>query len=88
MDIATKAYFDSQCKGKSAQACQDAIGNAPALSVRNVKTNQLVQLYDARLVQGVQNPYYAVLKFGADGMCSEIMVVQIPASTKTDPIIK
>ena len=85
VDIATKAYFDSKCKGKSVQACQDAVGNPPALSVRNVKTNQLVQLYDARLVQGVQKPYYAVLFFGTDEICAEIKVAQIPASTKDNP---
>lgn len=85
VDIATKAYFDSKCKGKSVQACQDAIGAAPALSVRNVKTNQFLQLYDARLVQGVQKPYYAILGFGNDGLCNEIRVAQVPASTADNP---
>lgn len=82
VDVATMAYFDGKCKGKSAQACQDNLGTVPALSVRNVKTNQLVQLYDARLAKDLQKPYYGILFFGPDGLCCDIKVAQVAASTK------
>lgn len=85
VDAATSAYFSDKCKGKSLQGCQDSVGTPPVLTARNVTTGQLVQLYDARLVKGVQRSYYAVIRFNPDGMCSEVKVVKVAASTESNP---
>jgi hypothetical protein len=89
VDATTYAYFREKCLGQSSETCQVNIGHGPpALSVRNVTTGQLVELYDARVVKDLQKPYYAVLRFGPDGTCSEVRVATVAASTRDEPIAR
>ena len=87
VDTATYGYFKDKCLGRSPSDCQKNIGQGPpALSAQHVSTGELVQLYDARLVKDVQRPYYAVLRFGgAGGVCSQINIVGVAASSAKDP---
>lgn len=86
VDTATYTYFREKCIGQTSEACQMNTGHGPpVLSVRNVRTGQLIQLYDARLVKDVQRPYYAVLFFGNDGNCADIKVIKIAASSTDNP---
>jgi hypothetical protein len=88
-DLIKGAIYESKCEGKSPEECEKALElGKPLLSVRNIKSNNLVQLYDADLIEvdGVTKPHYCVLKFDASDRCEDVDVVEAAASTEKEPM--
>ncbi len=57
------------------------IARVDFLAYRDLGTGQLVQIYEATFIPGVQKPCCAVLQFGPNGACSEVRIIAILASS-------
>lgn len=81
----TIAY--EKVKGQTPSGCEAALGQAPLLTVRSEKTGQLIQLYDASLIniEGVTKPDYYIARFDSAGVCNKLEFVSVSASTKDRP---
>ncbi len=86
VDLARKLMYMEKVQGKSPRECESALGmGRPLVTARSRKTGQVAQLYDAKMVEGVGSPQYLRLMFDADERCSEAALVDVGASTKSDP---
>jgi len=89
IDFIKAAIYESKCEGKSPEECEEALElGKPMLTVRNTKTNRLLQMYDADLIEvdGVTKPHYCVLKFDDADKCEDVDVVEASASTEKEPM--
>jgi hypothetical protein len=81
VDIARKLVYEGKVKGKTPGECQQTLGmGAPRLSVRSVNTGHLTQLYDGQMIEGLGDQKYCVLRFGADGRCEKLDLVDVAAT--------
>ncbi len=82
-DAVTDEYFRCKCLNTTPDVCEDVLGQRPALSIWSDKTGELLQIYDARLIKSLQRPYFAVLHFGENGICTSVNVAEIVSSAGT-----
>ena len=83
---AALAVLSPKVMGKSPAECEANLKMGPSLlTVRSKATGQMIRLYDARVVEGLQSPHYCVLRFGAANTCEKINLVKVYTATKGDP---
>lgn len=86
IELARKLLYDEKVKGKTPQECQAALNfGPPIVTARNEKTGLIAQLYDAQMVPGVGSRQYCRLRFDANQRCNESALMDVSASTKSDP---
>jgi hypothetical protein len=87
LDMPRKLYYEHKVKGKSPRDCEAALGmGAPLLTVRSLNTGQQGQLYDARIDKELSSPQYLVLKYDESKICSEVNLVEVSASSASNPL--
>jgi hypothetical protein len=87
LDLPRKLYYEEKVKGKTPPECQAALNmGPPLLTVRSMNTGQYGQLYDARLDKELSCPQYCVLRFDDDQRCSGVNVVEVSASSNSNPL--
>lgn len=86
IDMARKYMFDQKVNGKSPKECEAALDMGPPLvTARSELTGTMAQIYDARMVKEIGSPKYCRLKFDASGRCCEVDLVDVAASSGTEP---
>lgn len=85
--IAQQTIAFEKVRGQSPSECAQSLGESPLLTARSESTGQLVQLYDASLIdiEGVSKPDYYVLRFDNTPACTSLNVVVVSASSKSRP---
>lgn len=58
---------------------------APLRTLRSQNTGQLLRVYDVRNFTNLRGARYCVLRFGGSGLCEDIKLVGVSATTKKDP---
>ena len=79
-DIPLELLYLAKAKGKSPRECQKALGlGPPLLTVRSEKTNQLLQIYDARLIKELPTPHDCFVRFDEHDKCNKVDMVEVDA---------
>lgn len=83
-----QAIAFEEVRGKTPAECEAKLGRAPLLNLRSVTSGQLVQMYDASLVniEGVTKPDYYIVRFDSAGVCDKLEMISVSASTKDNPL--
>lgn len=67
--------------GKTPEQCEKNLNmGAPKLTLRSRATGQIIQLYDATLLKGIESPHYCVLRFGTAELCEKVDLVKMYTS--------
>ena len=84
-DIPREIVLKEKVKGKSPAECQAELDmGPPLLEVRRDSTQQLAQLYDARVIKGLGGIYYCVVRYDEHDRCDDLDFVSVEAATKDD----
>lgn len=85
-DVIRQAALKVKLVGKDARACsREGEFGRPILVLRNRDTGNLVRCYDVRNFTNLRGARYCVLRFDANDLCTQVTLVGVSASTKSDP---
>ena len=90
LDAAEMLADSRKVMGKPPAECEQCLGMGdPLLTVRRERDGQLVQLYDASVIEipGITKPHYCVLRFDGADRCRKLALVTVEASTTHDPTV-
>lgn len=77
-DLPLEQIYFAKVKGTSPRECETALGfGAPLVSVRNLTTNQLLQIYDARLIKELFAPHNCLVRFDSGDRCARLDLVAV-----------
>lgn len=89
LDLPRALIYEKKTKGKPPEAVEEALElGRPLASARSENTGQLVQCYDAAIIEieGVSKPHYCIVHYDASDLCESLDLVEAGASTKDKPI--
>lgn len=89
LDLPRALIYKAKTKGKPPEAVEEALElGKPLASARSENTGQLVQCYDAAVIEieGISKPHYCIVHYDASGLCESLDLVEAGASTKDKPI--
>jgi len=85
-DIPLALVYFAKVKGKSPRECESVLGFGPPLvTARSQSTNQLVQIYDARLIKELPEPHNCLVWFDVSDRCNKLDLLKVPASSDGGP---
>ncbi len=83
LDIPRAILLKEKVKGKSPQETESNLQlGRPVLAARSLKTNRLVQLYDAGSMTDMGKPHYCIVRYGGDDKCEDLEFLSVGASTR------
>jgi hypothetical protein len=81
------AVYKEKAMGKTPKECQNALERGPAvLSLKSEKSGDLVQLYNAQIIQGFGPAQYIATRFDRSDKCCEVRLITAAASSKDNPV--
>ena len=89
LDLPRALIYKAKTEGKSPEAVEEALElGKPLASARSENTGQLVQCYDAAVIEieGISKPHYCIVRYDASDLCESLDLVEAAASTKDKPI--
>jgi hypothetical protein len=82
-DIPQKLIYLAKARGKTPEETETALElGPPLLTVRSQMTNELAQLYDARIIKALDRTHNCLVRYDEKDRCTDVDLIEVEAAMR------